>query len=821
MCWQRVAGGVLVGAGLFMAIPAKALDAPVGGFQPWMAFTLTDEFKDENADLFFIADNDSTYNPARALPVGGAPIFRVGLLDSGAQISLIRDEARIAFNIDGRGFDGTEFIPLGGVAGTEFARSEDPLGFFATGLQNVTSASGSPIAVNQATLRGQTSVSIASAEAGSALPNVIGLPMVSQYTAVIRNSQPRFINDGTTTYRGPSVELLPLGSGGQGLTRRAALNLQVSPTVGTTQPTYTFNFENALTGLPLTENPSIPTAVAGAFFTNITLANDVTSGGSAQNAEVFFDTGAQVTVVDELLASQLGFDVVLDTPDFIVPVLGGGGTLSQVPGFYADTLTLPAVGGNFVANNVPVLVLPNIPDPRGTGNVRGILGTNVFWDRDIVIDPAGSRLWVSDPVVATANWTSTASTTTFEPTGNWSNNQTPSQLTAVNMKLIRTGPQTVTLSNDTTLNRLALEGNGPASPITLNLSTRQLTLVGEASIQAHATLQTFSSGGVSALQVNVNPDGTLQGSGLIDTVSVNNRGTVAPRSGTAMNIRGDYFQFSEGTLSYLDVMLDVTGYVGLDGTIDVGDVLINQTLGTQRTVVDADRVVGTFDRVLNTFNPATPAPGKAIAVTYSSTQVIATVARPGDADLDTDVDFDDATALRLSFTGRQLPGVAGATWIDGDSDGDGDVDFDDAMLLRFNYTGSLDPALTEAEGPSTLILFADAESGELQLIGNTTIFGLSITSPSGALLTGKALHDDLTLTLADSVHEQAAITLGSLTVTGALALSGSGGWDGASRDLSLRYLTADGAVVSGLVRYVPEPASAAVLLCVMMFYRRR
>ncbi|CAN0453643.1 unnamed protein product, partial [Ectocarpus fasciculatus] len=100
----------------------SALDAvPIGGFQPWVAFTLTNEFSNENQDdLFFVADVDDTFNASRSLPSANNPIYEVGLLDSGSQVNLLTDTATTRFDVVGQGFGGTELIEAVGVSGSEF-----------------------------------------------------------------------------------------------------------------------------------------------------------------------------------------------------------------------------------------------------------------------------------------------------------------------------------------------------------------------------------------------------------------------------------------------------------------------------------------------------------------------------------------------------------------------------------------------------------------------------------------------------------------------------------------------------------------------------
>ena len=59
--------------------------------------------------------------------------------------------------------------------------------------------------------------------------------------------------------------------------------------------------------------------------------------------------------------------------------------------------------------------------------------------------------------------------------------------------------------------------------------------------------------------------------------------------------------------------------------------------------------------------------------------------RPGDTDLDGDVDTSDLTTAIINFTGA---GGIGKTWTEGDTDGDGDVDTVDLTTAIINFTGA-------------------------------------------------------------------------------------------------------------------------------------
>ena len=119
-----------------------------------------------------------------------------------------------------------------------------------------------------------------------------------------------------------------------------------------------------------------------------------------------------------------------------VTIIGSGGTIDEVPGFYADELDIPTVGGSFTLTNVPLVVL-DITDPGDAGNiVDGIIGTNLFTDRNIVIDPnpstggggASPSLYIGDPVTETHAWAATTSTADWQTPGSWSSAGIPSPL---------------------------------------------------------------------------------------------------------------------------------------------------------------------------------------------------------------------------------------------------------------------------------------------------------------------------------------------------------------------------------------------------------
>lgn len=390
---EGLAGGLMVNNIRVNTLVAPVTTIPIGGYQPLVAVSMTNE---ETADdLDFFAYNSDTYlanglSGAHALASNGSPYYRVALLDTGAQIHLFTADAIAGFDLAGNNLLGTEEIPVGGAGGSEFVTVHDPGGLYVTGFGNATG--GASLSLDTSTLVGQYNVSVAGVnDPQSILPDVVGLPLASQYTTVIRADQRKEIVVGADVFESPDIQMVPFGDPSiPNVTRRAPLTLY--PGEAFLQPPF-FIFNTDIFSIEdFHDNPTAPTLLAGAMF----LSGDISNGGTdLNNLDMFLDTGAQVTVVSELTAANLGFDVVLDTPEFTVEIQGAGGIVEDVPGFFVESFSLDTVGGTFTLNNVPVIVL-DVPDPRdGINPVPAIVGTNLFGDRNIVINPEAGNAYLA------------------------------------------------------------------------------------------------------------------------------------------------------------------------------------------------------------------------------------------------------------------------------------------------------------------------------------------------------------------------------------------------------------------------------------------
>jgi len=650
---------------------AFATGVPIAGFQAYVGLGLTDEFKDQNAPLFFQSQLEPSLVGTQ-FGAGGTPYYDLALLDTGAAVSLITTATDAAFDIDGAGFRGTQTLTLGGATGFLQATVNDPLAMFVTGTANVTGTT--PLTVDTSTLVGQSSVSILTIPPESDLPNVVGIPFLSQYATYIRSDQPQIFQQAGQTVRTPQVDFLPLGAGGQGIIRRAPMQLQSGTGVAfATPPIYVYNFANITNGEPWTDNPTTPTILQepGALFLNVDVQNE---GESLNNFEFFFDTGADVTVVSELNAVRLGFDPILDEPDFTIAVTGSGGVNLEVPGFYVEEFTIQAVGGSITATNVPVIVL-DIADPTNPANiVDGIVGTNLLAGRNVVIDPqpslggggVGPSLYISDPITSDFNWSTANASGQWTTGGNWSAAAAPGNLGIANVRYVAGGNQTAVLSADTTVWELNVSGT-PSQTMTVQIDSGQtLTTFAGMNIETGGVVHLVDSI-IDTQNIEILGGGMLSGAGQIRTGSgplpgqVENRdGTVSPGNGVGtLEIEGRFSNSSGGTLAIeigglvADTMFDllaVEGPATLSGILDVSLVDLGSGIFDPQ-VGDLFEILTTTEGISGTFETLLLPAGYEWLVRYNANSVELGVTVPGDFDGDFDADNDDLALWQSGFGG--------------------------------------------------------------------------------------------------------------------------------------------------------------------------
>ncbi|MEX0612132.1 MAG: retropepsin-like aspartic protease [Pirellulales bacterium] len=658
---------------LAVACRTEADSVPLGGFMPLVGIGLTNQFETFDSDpdgTFFLADPSFSWGGTPLGP-GGSPYFDLALLDTGAATHILTQAAagNSAFNIDGPysgesdGFHGTNFQTLFGASGVIQLRITDPLGIYAAGLADRTGA-GAALTMNTSALRGQTSVAILEADSAWKLPNVLGLPMAAHHAIAIRNDEPQIFQLQGRTVRTPNIDFIDLGSGAdEGILRRTDLRLR--PSASFIQgPLYVQNLD--IFSLEFHENPLSPTVVdSGGLFVEVDLTNGTQS---FQDKELLFDTGADMTVLSQVTAKRLGFDALVDEPDFVLHVEGAGGVEGGVPGFYLDELNIDTVGGSFTLQNVPVAVL-NLPNPNDPANVLdGILGMHLFNGRNIVIDanPAASSsgggppsLYISDPVTETHTWVSLIPQTSFEQASNWSASGTPNVMWDAVLHNNLIPAQFVQVSQSTTVFQLNV-GASAGRNLQLQLTGPTLTVFGEVKIEEGGEILMLD-GTLDAQVVNIE-GGQLRGRGDIFVGSGPFRGVVRNLAGRVdpgtvglageLSIDGDYSQLAGGTLAIdLRGTIPVTQYdrlavdrfAFLAGTLEVSLLGFTPGPGAMFTILTTgEGVFGEFD------NLALPS-GFQWDITYGANDVVLTVVSAGlagDFNGDGSVDVADYVSWR-------------------------------------------------------------------------------------------------------------------------------------------------------------------------------
>ncbi len=365
---------------------------PLSGYQPRMAIGLTTE-KANSIDADFFATTTTSYlsNGVPGSAMGGGYVD-VALIDTGAQAHILTDASFNAFDFVGAGRVGTAVSEITGVAGSEFATIHDPIGIYVAPLDALTSTSD-PLSVDTNMFVGQYNVAILSADPASVLPNVIGMPLLAQFTTVIRVDQQHEVTVGGETFMSPQVDLLAFDDVSiPTMPRFAPMTLE--PGGAFLSPPAFFPSLDIFGDL--SDNPIVPTATPGAFFLRARMDD---AGNNVPWDKFFFDTGAEVTVISQETAFMLGYQTG-DAEQFI-EVEGAGGQVVNAPVITLDSLELLTDDGGLLFTDVPVVVL-DVPDPRdGVNPVPGILGTNLFTDRNIVInpEPGNAFLAISDIVL--------------------------------------------------------------------------------------------------------------------------------------------------------------------------------------------------------------------------------------------------------------------------------------------------------------------------------------------------------------------------------------------------------------------------------------
>lgn len=365
-------------------IIANVVDSPpVDGFVPWVAVAITDKrFPEIDARFDAVDTNTVVGNYLTGNPEDD---YAIGIFDTGASAHVMGNSAAIQAGLFSAELVTSNMVELSGVTGSVYAWVSQPLGLFVDGLGAI-----GPDGLDDSNMVGEWNVAITVGQSNSPndLPTAIGSPLSVYFTTEFRVDQQITMTHNGEDFNSPDIhfykdgdpripnysniiplELRPLGG----------VNVQYIPTLNPE----TLEFE-----------PSSPSVIVGNLSQSIFFVHSVDFYEGDESAidkdRFMFDTGAQITVVGSRIAARLRLDQ--DYPDFEVEIQGITGDIIIAPGFYIDSLEIPALGEWLICTNVPVVLL-DVYSPEG-GTIDGIIGMNLFTKFNFVL--RGGGLFLED-----------------------------------------------------------------------------------------------------------------------------------------------------------------------------------------------------------------------------------------------------------------------------------------------------------------------------------------------------------------------------------------------------------------------------------------
>ena len=364
-------------------IIANVIDSPpVDGFVPWVAVAITDKRHPEEDARFDACDVNSVVG--NYLTANPEDDFAIGIFDTGASAHVMGNFAADRAGLFNADLVTLNTVELTGVTGSVDAWVSQPLGFFIDGLAAI-----GPGGLDDSNMVGEWNVAIAVGMGGSPndLPTAIGSPLSVYFTTEFRIDRQITVTHNGEEFNSPDIRFyehddpcIPSYSN--------VIPLELRPLRGE-KVEYVFTLNELLEFEPTSPSIIIGDSSQSVFFVQ---SVDLYEGDESafDKNRFMLDTGAQVTVVGSRIAARLRLDP--DYPEFEVEIEGVTGDSIMVPGFYIDSLEIPAFGEWLIFTNIPVILL-DISSPEG-GTVDGIIGMNLFTEFNFVL--RGGGLFLQD-----------------------------------------------------------------------------------------------------------------------------------------------------------------------------------------------------------------------------------------------------------------------------------------------------------------------------------------------------------------------------------------------------------------------------------------
>ncbi len=368
-------------------VPAYAIDSPpIDGFIPWIIISVTDK---RLGELELDAVSETSVVGRYPRDVNSQTDYVFGILDTGASAHVMGYAGAIQAGL----FNGFPSLitsntsTVAGVIGSVDAWISQPLAIFLDGLGALESDG---LLLDTSRMLGQSNVAIVVGQKPGSKPDLttaIGTPLSVFYTTVINNDREVTVSRKSEEFSSPDIRLyeqqdpcIPSYSN--------FVPLELRPG-GAAGVQYIPSLENFFEFPPASPSIIIGNLSQSLFFVH---SVDLVEGENSaiDRGRFILDTGAQVTVIGSRIAARLKLNP--KEPEFEVEIEDVTGEAVLVPGFYIDSIQIPAIGEWLSYTNIPVILL-DVFSPEG-GTVDGVIGMNLFVDFNLVL--RGGGLFLED-----------------------------------------------------------------------------------------------------------------------------------------------------------------------------------------------------------------------------------------------------------------------------------------------------------------------------------------------------------------------------------------------------------------------------------------
>jgi predicted aspartyl protease len=368
---------------------------PVDGFVPWIAVSIT---KARAAELDMVAVVETSVTGSYPTGVKPQSDYVIGIFDTGASAHVMgyADATRAGVY---KGLVTSNETEVSGVTGSVAVSVTYPLAVFIDGLDAI---APDTLVLDQSGMMGESNVAIVVGQNPGDLPDLptaIGTPLSVYYTTVIRNDATKTIERDGETFTGPEITLYETGDPEAPsfavvipleLRPLGGVNVQYIPALDLGGGGDWGDLDDILGGGYASDYPpASPSVIMGNSSQSLFFVHSVDlyegDKSAMDKTRFMLDTGAQVSVVGSRIAARLQLDPA--APEFEVEIEGVTGEVTLAPGYYVDSLEIPALGGWFRATQVPVVYL-DISSPEG-GTLDGIIGMNLFTQFNLIVRGGG------------------------------------------------------------------------------------------------------------------------------------------------------------------------------------------------------------------------------------------------------------------------------------------------------------------------------------------------------------------------------------------------------------------------------------------------